>query len=146
MEVPEVTYANDEERIAIEGPDEEIYPRLGAQSQAEFKREGKAGTDMISYFAAPQYKPPGPDTYDERPATVPFTHDDLLAFRDQGLENFTQGNWSIYWNSNKKKQTRDVVYSKEWRSVMFFRTIELMIRPLYDYRGRSDGVAEPRRL
>lgn len=146
MEVPEVTYAKDEERIAIEGPDEEIYPRLVGQTQAEFKEKGKAGTGMGSIFIVSPYKPPGPETYDERPDTVPFTRDDLLAFRVQGLQKFTQGNWSIYWNSNKKKQTYDVVYSKEWRSVMLFRTIELMIRPSYDFRGRADGVEEPPRL
>lgn len=140
-----MTYAKEEERIAIEGAAQEIYPRLEGQTQAQFNREGKAGTNMNSYFMFSPYKPPGPDDYDERPETVPFTRDDLLAFRCQGLKNFTQGNWSIYWNSNKK-QTHDIVYSKRWRSVMLFRTIELMIRPLYDYRDRADGVEEPERL
>lgn len=146
MDAPEVTYATDDERIAIEGFNEEIYPRLEGQTQAEFKKKGKAGTKLGSDIYAYPYKPPGPDTYAERLATVPFTRDDLLAFQAQGLKDFTQGNWSIYWNSNKKKQHYDVIYPNEWRSVMSFRTVELMIRPKHNFRRHADGVEEPPRL
>lgn len=148
MDNPEVTYATDEQLIAIHGEDKAIYPYLPGYSHAQLIRDD---IDRVhrekscSFYYLRPYVPPSPETYDQRPETIPFTRDDLQAFRDNGLDS-VHGYWSVHWAAETPGRDGDIIYDDGYRSVMTFRSIEFMIRPVADFRNRADAVAEPLRL
>ncbi|KAK7696688.1 hypothetical protein SLS64_014305, partial [Diaporthe eres] len=90
MDNPEVTYATHEQWLAIHGEDTKIYPYLPGYSHAQLIRDD---IDRVhrekscSFYYLRPYVPPSPETYDQRPETIPFTRDDLQAFRDNGLDS-----------------------------------------------------------
>ncbi|KAK7720877.1 hypothetical protein SLS63_009660 [Diaporthe eres] len=148
MDNPEVTYATHEQWLAIHGEDTKIYPYLPGYSHAQLIRDD---IDRVhrekscSFYYLRPYVPPSPETYDQRPETIPFTRDDLQAFRDNGLDS-VHGYWSVHWAAETPGRDGDIIYDDGYRSVMTFRSIEFMIRPVADFRNRADAVAEPLRL
>lgn len=145
MDNPEVTYDTPEQMLAILGKDVDIYPYLSVCHQAQFIErdvpdDGKFSTFIYLY----PYVLPSAETYDERPETIPFTREDLEAFGKDGLDSF-HGYWSVHWAA-ESRQRSDKIHRDDYRSVMSFRSIEFMIRPIADYKKRDDRVVEPRRL
>lgn len=146
MANPEVKYGTAQQMMAIQSSDTEIYPYLSGCHHTDFKPD-RPDREQLCHFVYiyPAYVPPGSGTYHQRPETLPFTRDDLQAFFN--YEAFGGGYWSVYWASNARRSNRDTIHSDGYRSVVSFRTIEFMIRPMPDYKDRSDsGLEEPKRL
>lgn len=142
-----VKYDSVTQMVAIQGQDTDVYPYLVGLNQSDFKHDREDREKMCHYiYIYPAFVPPGPQTYHERPQTLPFTRNDLQAFLDVGLKEFRGGYWSVYWASTAKLVGRDTIHTDGYRPVVSFRTIEFMIRPMPDYKSRADGLQEPKRL
>lgn len=147
MDNPEVIYDTPQQWLAIHGENTDIYPLLPGYSHAQLIRDNddRGHRQKPCYFIyICEYVPPSAETYDQRPETIPFTRDDLEAFDKEGFHS-VQGYWSVYWASDTRAGG-DIIYDDGWRSVMSFRSIEFMIRPIPDFRNRADGIIEPPRL
>lgn len=145
MDNPEVQYETFEQKLAVERPDVEIYPYISSGSKAEFKNDRE---DRESLCTSIQLQPPHEhveEDFHPRPEIIPFIREDLQAFFDDGLKSL-QGYWSVYWASKAKAKGDGFVHSDQYRSVVFFRTIEFMIQPMKNHEIRADGLREPAKI
>lgn len=134
------------QRLALEGNDADIYPYLSSCSHATFRHYEGDRERLCSFIYISPYTTPEQGGYERRPETLPFTSNDLQAFLQHGLKTH-RGYWSVYWASDAKPTAgTDVVYEDGFRSVISFRTIEFMIRPMKDFRDRGNARGEPSRL
>ncbi|KAI7782866.1 hypothetical protein LA080_012739 [Diaporthe eres] len=145
MNDPKRLYKTPGQMLAIHEKDAKIYPYLSSSNQSDFKPDRPDRQQMCHFVYV--YQEGLRSNYHQRPENLPFTRNDLQAFLDEGLRQFERGYWSVYWASDARLIGRDTIYPDGYRSVVSFRTIEFMIRPMPDYRDRSvDGFEEPKRL
>lgn len=145
MNDPKRLYKTPGQMLAIHEKDAKIYPYLSSSNQSDFKPDRPDRQQMCHFVYV--YQEGLRSNYHQRPENLPFTRNDLQAFLDEGLKQFERGYWSVYWASDARLIGRDTIYPDGYRSVVSFRTIEFMIRPMPDYRDRSgDGLEEPKRL
>lgn len=134
----EFQFKSAEEKKAITGRDEDIYRELGTFNQSRFKfvKSAPHRWSQGIYVSQDLERP-----YDVQPARLPFTRDHLQAFIYIGLQP-DPGYWSVFWTSSKASKSDDI-YDDGFRCVVYFKTVDFMIRPLSESKNPK---GEPPRL
>lgn len=131
----EFTFNSGREETALTGTDEDIYPHLGAACQSNFNRNPSIPQELCG-GKVEAVESLGKE-HDEQPQELPITFKDLQDFIEIGfLGTFEQGFFSIAWMATRQK---DIIYNDQFRSVIDFRTIEFMVRPLDEAQGDGNS-------
>lgn len=127
---PQVTFDTPNQKLAITGSAEDIYPHLGIHKHG---RQTSKDPEAVCFDIRVYPESQQPENFTRRPEGLPFTSSGVQAFISEGLP-LVGGRWSIRWASDCKPR-HEKVYEDEFRAVFVFRTLEFSIRPFAVVEG-----------
>lgn len=130
-------FKTEDEETALTAADEAIYQHLGTFTQARFQPTKRPPARVCVGDVYVTESPQG--HYVSRPDTLPLRASDLRDFIHRGLPSL-KGFFSLIWNGVPQSR-EDLTYDDGFRSVVSYRTIEFMVRPLGEIN--ADG---PKRI
>lgn len=119
-------FESEQERKALTASDEAIYPELRTTFKASLTDVGEYPMRVCSDLQVVESLV---GNYDRRPGRLPLTSHDLQDFIGEGFASLDRC-FNILWNNGTKWET-DIIHGDGFHSVICFRTIEFMVRPLH---------------